>query len=226
METIGTIVSRIRNTIKAVKEDAFITDRYLYSLVLKYGKTLIRRQDNENKIKSIRSLFKVLPCYDLIEVDKVEACCIGIKSNCKIMRTRLKLPKIIDGSYGPLIKGVSTIDNSIYLYPTTPKAFISIANSPNYKYNKNKYYWYSESHIYLPNAMYEGVNVEAMWEDNIAYLQCNDKDTEGCITMQESECAIPDYLYSEIENMILQEMGYIMKVPNDVVDDKQSNIRP
>ena len=50
MTTIGETISRVRNTIKGVREDAFLTDRYLYSVILKYAKLYIRRQDSENKI--------------------------------------------------------------------------------------------------------------------------------------------------------------------------------
>ncbi len=224
MTSVGTIVSRLRNTIKAVKEDAFITDRYLYSMVLKYGKTLIRRQDNENKIKKITSLFKTYPCADMIEVSTIDACCVGVSTNCTIMRTRNKIPKILEGAYGPVIKGVSSIDNSTYLVPTTSKMFISISKVTTYKNNKSTYYWYSDGHIYVPNAPWEGLNIEAMWEDNIAYFMCD--ESNKCITMQESESAIPDYLFSEIEQMVLQELGVFTRVPNDTQDDKQSNLRP
>ena len=31
MTTIGEVISRVRNTLKAVKEDAFLTDRTIYS---------------------------------------------------------------------------------------------------------------------------------------------------------------------------------------------------
>jgi len=225
MNNIGYYVSRLRNTLKAVKEDAFITDRYLYSLILKHGKALLRRDNERKKTRNIRSLFKIYPCVDLIEVSTIDTCCSGVSTNCKIMRTKDKLPSIMDSSRGPMISFVSIIDNSEYLQPTTSKLFVSISNSRNFKYNKTKYYWYLDGHIYLPNAMYEGVNIEAIWEDNIAYLQCGTEE-EKCEGMQQQESAIPDYLYSEIENMILQELGVMMQVPNDTQDDKQSNIRP
>ena len=35
MTTIGEVVSRVRQAIKADNDDAFITDRYLYSLIIK-----------------------------------------------------------------------------------------------------------------------------------------------------------------------------------------------
>lgn len=58
--TIGDAVSRMRNVLKAVKEDPFLTDRFIYSVLSKYSKMLIRRQDNENKIMRFQSLFEPL----------------------------------------------------------------------------------------------------------------------------------------------------------------------
>ena len=72
MATIGEIVSRVRESIKAEAKDAFITDRYLYSLIIKHGQLLMRRQDHTNKLKKFNSVWKSLPFVELVEVDKVE----------------------------------------------------------------------------------------------------------------------------------------------------------
>ncbi len=45
MTTIGESISRVRNIIKAVTMDAFVTDRVIYSLIQKYAKMYIKRQD-------------------------------------------------------------------------------------------------------------------------------------------------------------------------------------
>lgn len=221
MVTIGDAVSSIRGIVKAVKEDAFITDRFIYSLILKYGKTLIRRQDNENKIRNMRSLFETLPCDELIEVDKVSACCNGIKSNCKIMRTKDKLPKLMEGANGPLIRGVSSIDNGIYMNPTSPQVYISIANSLNFKHNKAKYYWLIDDYLYFPNIEWDAINIEAIWEDSISYLKCEKK----CKLRQDENATIPDYLFGEIEPMVLRSLGITVQLPTDPSDDKLSQIR-
>ena len=57
MTTRAESISRIRNLIKGVKQDVFITDRFLFSIIMKYAKTFIRRQDNENKIMMIENNF-------------------------------------------------------------------------------------------------------------------------------------------------------------------------
>ena len=113
MTTIGTVVSRIKNQVKAVRQDAFLTDRYVYSVTIKYAQVLMRRQDSQNKLMKFNSIWQTLPCVELIEVDKIEACCAGIKSGCTIKRTKDKLPTFMEGYWGPLIRTVSSIDGSI-----------------------------------------------------------------------------------------------------------------
>jgi len=36
MAAIGESISRVRNVLKAVKEDPFLTDRFIYSLIMKF----------------------------------------------------------------------------------------------------------------------------------------------------------------------------------------------
>ena len=44
MTTIGEAISRVRNVLKEVKEDPFLTDRTIYFAIQKYAKTLIKRE--------------------------------------------------------------------------------------------------------------------------------------------------------------------------------------
>ena len=99
MTTIGEAISRMRQSIKAEVQDSFVTDRYIYSLILKYAQLLMRRQDNQNKLMKFNSVWQALPFVELIEVDKVEAKCAGIQSGCTIKRTKDKTSYI----YGRLL---------------------------------------------------------------------------------------------------------------------------
>ena len=68
MTTIAEAISRIRTSIKAVKEDSFLTDRTIYFSISKYAKTLIKREDNQFKLMKMSQIFKVLPYVELINV--------------------------------------------------------------------------------------------------------------------------------------------------------------
>lgn len=220
--TIGETVSRIRNVVKAVKEDAFLTDRFLYSLTLKYAKLLIRRQDNENKIMRFQSLFEPLPCVELIEVDKVEACCNDIKTNCTIMRTKDKLPTVLEGAYGPLFRSVTSMDGSQECYKTYPGTYANMTKSSNFKYNKNKYYWYLNGYLYFPNITWEAVRIEGLWEDSVAMYTC---DSDVCVSRQDELTHFPEYLFAEIEQMVVKDLTFMIQAPAEGNDDKQSPLR-
>ncbi|TXI91137.1 MAG: hypothetical protein E6Q36_00060 [Chryseobacterium sp.] len=220
--TVGESISRVRNLVKAVKEDAFMTDRFIYSLIIKYAKLLIRRQDNENKIMRFQSLFETIPCLELVEVDKVEACCTGIRSNCTIRRTKDKLPSVLEGSYGPLFRSVTSLDRSIELYKTYPSIYTSIVNSTNAKYNKQKYYWYLDGYLYFPNIEWDGILVEGLWSESVDYLKC---DGDPCAPRQDHPVHIPEYLFAEVEQLVMKDLGMFIQMPNETLDDKQSPLR-
>ena len=48
--TIGEVISRVRNQMKSVRQDAFLTDRFLYSIISKHAKWLMKREDSKNKL--------------------------------------------------------------------------------------------------------------------------------------------------------------------------------
>jgi hypothetical protein len=91
MSTIAEVVSRIRGQVKAEVQDAFVTDRYIYSLIEKFAQILMRRQDYANKLMKFNAVWKNLSYVELIEVDKVEAGCSGMSSGCIIKRSKHRL---------------------------------------------------------------------------------------------------------------------------------------
>lgn len=222
MTTIGETVSRVRNLVKGVKEDAFLTDRLIYSLILKYAKLLIRRQDTENKIMRFQSLFQKLPCVELTEVDKIEACCSGIKTNCKIMRTKEKLPTVLEGSYGPLFRAIASVDGSIIFYKTYPSTYTFMTNSSTFKYNKNKYYWYLDGYLYFPNIDWDAVSVEGLFDDSIQLYVC---DGDVCKPRQDEKTSFPEYLFAEIEQSVVKDLLTTIQIPAENTDDNQSQLR-
>lgn len=222
MTTIGESISRVRNLVKGVKEDAFLTDRLIFSLIEKYGKMLIKRQDDQNKIMKFQSLFEKLPCVELIEVDKIEACCAGIKSGCTIRRTKEKLPTVLEGAYGPLFRTISSIDGSIEFFRTYPTTYAAMTHSTNFKYNKNKYYWYLGGHLYFPNIDWESVSVEGLWDGSIQRYICGG---DVCLPRQQQLIPLPEYMFAEIEQMVVKDLLTTIQLPVENNDDNQNILR-
>jgi len=225
MTTLRESISRVKTVFKSVNEDAFLTDRYVYSVIKKYAAALIRRQDNENKLMQYDSLFEVLPYVELKEVDKIEADCAGIKTGCKIMRTRKKLPKVHDGSTGPIFRLVSSIDGTYNARQTRPQLYTAMTKSSTFKYNKNVYWWYKNGYIYIPAIQWEAVSIEGMFaEPTDGFCKEDGEDTE-CTVMQDTSFNIPDYIMAEIEQLVQQELITLGKIPSDNSDNSQNILR-
>ena len=220
MTTIGEAVSRIRSQIKAEVQDAFMTDRYIYSLIKKFAQLYMRRQDNVNKLMKFNSVWQELKYVDLIEVDKVEAQCVGIASGCTIIRTSKKLPTFMEGYWGPLIRTVSSIDGSIEIQPTQPGTYTSMSKTTTFKYNNSKYYWFLDGYIYLPNVSWDAIKLEGVFEEDISKWTCDTED--DCKPRYLQNLYIPEFLFAEIETQIFQTLINTMKIPAEDSDNKQN----
>ena len=220
--TIGDVVSRIRNQVKATKQDAFLTDRMIYSFVLKHSKWLMKREDSKNKLMAFSSVIQTMDYVELVEVDRVEACCTGIKSDCKIKRTKEKLPVFLQGYYGPLIRTISSLDGSEELQPILPSNYLGIANSKNFRFNKTKYFWFLNDYLYFPNLQWEAVRIEGIFEDDISSFTCAE---DSCIPKQDQSFNVPDYLLGELESQVVKDLMGIYQIPVDPATDKQNIAR-
>ena len=220
MTTIAEAISRIRTILKAVKEDPFLTDRTIYFAITKYAKTLIKREDNQFRLMKMSQLFQVLPYVELIDVDKVEAGCTGVYSGCYFKRSKDKLPSILDGMFGPIIRTTSSIDGSIEMFRTDPGTWVSITKSTTFKYNKRPYFWYLNGYIYCPNIDWDAIRVEAIFENNTKTC-----DSDECIIKQDQPLNIPEYLFAEIEQYVIKEFSTTMQVPIDSSEDSQNILR-
>lgn len=216
---IGDIISRVRSEVKAVRQDAMLTDRLIYSFITKHGKWLMKREDGKNKLMAFSSVMQTLDFVELEEVDKIEACCTGLKSDCTIKRTKHKVPVFMQGYFGPLIRTVSSLDASEELQPVLPSSYLALSKSKNFKYNKTKYYWYLNDYLYFPDVEWDAVRIEGIFEDDISYWTC---DADSCVVKSDQSFNIPDYLHGELESSVLKDLLQMYQIPADTSIDKQS----
>lgn len=223
MATVGEIISRIRGTLKMVNEDSFITDRYLYSLVMKYGTAVIFKNSTVENIFRNSGLFREIPCLELIEVNAVAACCIDIKTACVFKRSKYSLPKIMQLEDGPVIRAITTLDYSTRINKTEPSLYANMTKTNDFKHNKNKYYWIIDNYLYIPDVEWEGVRVQALFEESISHFFCNSETK--CELEQNRVITIPEYAFATIEEYIRKEMAITVEIPTDGADDSRSSFR-
>ena len=163
------------------------------------------------KLMRMNFLYDVLPYVELIDVDKVEAECTGVKSDCSIKRTKDPLPKIYNGYWDVLIRSVTSLDGEVEIHPTSPQSYVRKTNLSDFKYNKEKYYWVINNYLYFPNIEWDAVKIDAVFEDDISDYKCNGNP---CLAGQELQLPVLDNI-----------MNYVMdNVKNDIYG--MFNIQP
>jgi len=220
--TIGDVLSRIRSQVKGVRQDALLTDRVIYSFVNKHAKWLMKREDSRNKLMAYSGVLQVLDFVELIDVDKVDACCTGLSSGTTIKRTKKKMPLFMQGYWGPLIRTISSLDGTDELQPTVPSSYLSMSRSKNFRFNSTKYYWYLNDYIYFPNLEWEAVRIEGIFEDDISDFTCEE---DSCRIRSDQSFNVPDYLLGELEAKVFQDLAGMMQLPPDLPNDKQNLAR-
>jgi hypothetical protein len=167
----------------------------------------------------ISSIFQVLPYIELIDVDKVEAGCLGVYSGCYFKRSKEKLPTILDGAMGPIIRTTSSIDGSIEMFRTDPGTWVSMTKTTTFKYNTRKYFWYLDGYIFCPNIDWDAIRMEAIFQG------VTDPCSEQCDIAQNKALSLPEYLFSEVEQFVVKELTMAISIPSDGADDGQNPIR-
>jgi hypothetical protein len=221
--TIGEIISRVRREIKAVKQDAFLSDRFLYTLLMKHATWLMKREDSANKLLKFDSIVEVLPFVELVDADRVEAACRGIHSNCLIKKTKYPLPELFDGYAGPLIRSVTSLDGVEEVTLTDPIIYVHMSRQSSHRYNKSFYGWYLDHHLFFPNLEWDAVRIEGIFSGDVSLFGCD--PCERCIPRQEQPFNVPVYLHGELENQVLNDLKILLSIPSDTAIDKQSITR-
>ncbi len=210
-------IYQLKRLFREVNADSRLTNRLAFSVLKKHAKWLIKRDSEKLKLWKKSNLFKTLKCIEVIEAPAIDPCC-GIKSQCKVWRTKKKLPNIFEDTGGPIIRVISTVDNGEDLTIITPTAWKRKVKNPWRKKNAEKYVFYSDNHLYFPNGGYRMVQVEAYFEESIVgYNDCNTEDadsTKGCRYLDQ-EFNIPDYLEGQLFDFAMKDIAGTYKATNE-----------
>ncbi len=219
MPAISSALAQIRGLYKLADQDSEVTDRFLYGLMKSAADVLMRRQDSSNKLMKFNGIFQPLEYVELIEVDAVSAGCLGAPSGCTFKRTRDRLPSLNQGYYGPLLRFVGSLDQSIKCEPIFAAVWKKQSTLSTARYNKTKYYWHSDGYLYFPNLLWDAVYIDGLFEFDVSHFNCNDKD--DCLPRQQSPLSFPDFLFQEIKGQIRQDLGLTTQIPGDPGQDNK-----
>ncbi len=219
MMTIEQHISRIRNNFNLTSSDTIITDRFIYLLMKKHRDFVVKR-DRLQKIIYQNNLFQTIKFEELIEVDSVEAC--QIQSACRIKRTKERIPELMEGNYGVLLRWVGSLDGSQEVKKITSNAFQRKLRKNTYKYNDEKYYWYSDGYLYFPELEWDAIKIEGYFQEEVMD-PC--EDDGKCSNIREQSFRISDYLVSQMDQMVFQDLHLHANIPYDEHQNDNINLK-
>jgi len=216
-------IARVRFKLRAVKQDAFLTDRDIWSLYKPWLSQVMKELDAKNRLMAFNSLFQTLDIIPLVEVDRIEAGCSGLKTGFTFMRTKDPVGALFMEAYwGDMIRSVTSVDGSEEMQPITPSGYLNISKSTSFRFNKTKYYWRLNDFYYFPNITWGAVKMEVIPEGDISKYKCN--SDESCLPMQELSLNIPDYIMARVESLLFQSLGLSLQINPDLENDNKTNL--
>lgn len=223
--TKGELISQVKNQLKLLNVDSRVNSRFIWSLIDKQLRWLIKRENTKFNLMEMQDIFQTYKCIEVEEAPAIDECC-GIKSKCTVFRTKCKLPDIYEDNSGVIIKSIYTIDGSMDFSPIQiPEYMRKLENPTTRKYDKGRYYFYNSGYIYFPGTRVKKVMVKAYFIDEI-FNDCEVScaEDERCKSVSDQKIRVPNYILSELMDFVIKEIaGITLKIQSDEAINKNEN---
>jgi len=219
MSTKRQVIDSLRNKLRERNADSNYTNQFLYQTLMEHAKWLIKREINAGRIYKNVSFFQTLLCQDVIETSLIDPCC-PVKTNCKIYRTKHKVPEMWIDNDGPIIKNISSVDSSTFFTMTTPTTWQHKRDDPYNKMSKQMYSFYSDGYLWFPEYNPHKINLLGFFTDDVSQLNgCKEK--KDCVRYLDTKFTIPDWLEAEMMAKAIELLAGVSKrLPEDEQIDK------
>jgi hypothetical protein len=224
VKTKGELISQVRNELRLVNADSRLSDRFLWSVIQKNTEWLIKRESKKLRVITQDNIFQTKKCVDVDYAPAIDDCC-GLRTKCKVFRTREKMPIMYEDDGGSIIKSVYTIDGSRDFTQITLNEYQRKLENPISKYDKSLYYFINSGYLYFPKSTIRKVHVKGYFIDEIAN-NCDTcpSDEDPCLAFPDTPMRVPKYLIAELMQNVLNEIaGLTLKLPADDQVDKNEN---
>lgn len=219
---VGHLLSQLRSQARLVNADTKISKRLVWSLVDKHVRWLIKRESSKLRIMKMGYLFQTLKCVEVIEVIASDEAC-GIRTKCKIWRTRFKIPEVYTDEDGVILKAVYSVDGSEEFTPIKLQEFMRKIENPHSRYDKSRYYYFNNGYLYFPNNPVKMIQIKGYFIDEVINSCVPGDEEKRCKSHLDKKLRFPDYLLGELTEHVMNDLVNIRKIPQDVHIDKNEN---
>lgn len=227
--TIRKAISEVKKGLRENDADSRLSNKYVYALIKKHAADVLRQRSDAFRILKQQSFYQTLNCVTVEEAPLIDPCC-GIRSKCTVYRTRDRLPRMYEDSYGAIIKNVLTIDGSFELQPVTPDGWDRKRKNPwgSGGAMKDVYYFYNDGYLYFPMSTWRKVKIRAYFQEDVSDLNlcdnCGNTPSTECRRYMDNQFFLPPDLWKYVSERVNQELLTIYKriVPDELINKDET----
>lgn len=227
--TVRKAISEVRKDLRENDADSRMSNKFIYAAIKRNANTLIQQRSDAFRILKQQSFYQWLKCVVVEEAPAIDPCC-GVRSKCKVYRTRDRLPRMYEDSYGAIIKNVMTIDGSVELQPCTPDAWDRKRKNPWGKDGAmtDIYYFYDDGYLYFPNKDWKKVKIRGFFQEDISQLNlcddCANTPSTTCFRYMDNQFYVPPDLWKYIREATIKDMmaGYKQIQPDTFINKDEA----
>lgn len=227
MSTVRQAIARVRGTHRLLSSDAQINDRVIAAELRSKAILLIKRDTDRRKLWNTVSLFTRIPCVKMESVPLADCC--DFVSDKLISRSVEPLPKIGEGNFQYLIKGVYNSEGNTRINVITPDRYQNLLKiNPN---DKRIYAWLGEDkHIYCTDEFVDVLSVVAFFEEDVPATLLNPKCDcktnqtveELCKNPLDQPFKCPGYLEDSVVTLVSKSLlESYFRIPQDTSSDNR-----
>ena len=208
--TNSEIVSRIANTLNTLTKDARRSKRYLLNVARSKASFLIAQKLGEKSLIKEDNIYTTINCFEMEKIDVVKCDIIEFRRCKSIMKSKHKLPRLIDSKYGASLKEVTALDDETEFKFTTPAQYRRDKNRGESDY---KYYYIKDGYLYLLDVTVPRVNLYVLTLDEESVESCD--KCNDCKSLWDYELNIPDKLLEAVTQETLKTISIRKQIPRD-----------
>lgn len=202
------IISDITNDLRALDLDDRVSKKYILSKLRSYASLFIKRDADTRRLLNIAEIWTNIPCVELCEAPLVDCCDIDIPQCKTVMKSRKKIPELLQTLYKELIQVFNPIYSKEFV-ATTPQQYKNII-SREFVDQRIKYYWLSNGYLIVPDAMVSTVTIRGVFLNPSEALKLNSclsvDDASNCVGILDQPFTCPDYLISVVKQETLKDL--------------------
>lgn len=204
---VSEIVSQIKTKLRLVNADARFSNKFIWSTTASNMRTFIKREGDKLGLMRLDYLFQTLKCVEVIEAPAIDDCC-GVRSKCKVWRTKDKIPKMYQDQAGVILKSVFTIDGGAEYSKITIQEYMRKLENPNSKWDKSRYFYFNNDYLYFPMHPVKMIMVKGYFEDKI-FNCCKGEPSEECSPKMEQDIYFPFGLEGIVIDKVILDLANI-----------------